>query len=266
MDSAAESGFVIVSWWYVAGSALLMLFVIVAIRWLSLDIGMPLLIGTIRCFIQLTAIGFVLEWAFAERFPAKLLLILVLMTAAAAHTAYTRQKWRAPWLGIRVFATLTLAVVLTMLPLLTLILSLKPWYNPQYSIPIAGMVLSNSMNGLMLFLERFYAELKNRTAEFEGYLSVGCNVWQSALPMTRDAARSSLMPSINQLAVMGVVALPGMMSGQIIAGAPPIEAVKYQIIIMYLLTGAIGFAVLLMVLQTTWLIKAAGAPIERSEG
>jgi len=241
-----------------------MLFVLIAIRWLSLDIGKPLLIGTIRCFIQLTAIGFVLEWAFAEHFPAKLLLILVAMTAAAAHTAYTRQNWRAKWLSMRVFITLTLAVLITMLPLLTLVLSLKPWYSPQYSIPIAGMVLSNAMNGLMLFLDRIHAELKNRAAEFEAYLSVGGSVWQSSLPMIRDSVRSSLMPSINQLAVMGIVALPGMMSGQIIAGAPPIEAVKYQIIIMYLLTGAIGFAIVLMVLQATWLIKTAGIPFEKN--
>jgi putative ABC transport system permease protein len=263
VNQASESGFVIVSWWHVAGSALILVFVAILVKWLKLDIGYPLLIGTIRCFIQLTLVGFILEWAFAERFPAKILLILLVMTTVAAHTAYTRQKWRGRLLALSIFVTLALAVLLTMLPLLTLILTLKPWYSPQYSIPIAGMVLSNSLNGLMMYLERLHAELKQRSAEFEGYLSVGGTVWQSAMPMVRDAARSALMPPINQLAVMGVVALPGMMSGQIIAGSPPIEAVKYQIIIMYLLTGAIALAVLIMVLQTSWIINSMKMPIEK---
>ncbi|MCD6120055.1 iron export ABC transporter permease subunit FetB [bacterium] len=252
-----ETSFVVLSWWHVLASMLFLLIIGIAICWLKLDLGGPLVFGAIRCFLQLTAVGYILEWAFNTDHPIKLAFIVVIMAGIAAHTAYTRQGWQARGLKLRIFAALILSVTLSMLPLLTLILDLKPWYHPYYSIPLAGMVLANSMNGIMLFLDRFRSEMSGYIGEFEAYLSLGATTWLAALPMIRRSVRAGLMPALNQLAVMGVVALPGMMSGQIIAGVSPIEAVKYQIIVMYLLTSAIAMSILLMVLQSTWLIVTA---------
>lgn len=236
--------------------------VLAVILLLKLELSKPLFISSVRCFVQLTLVGFILDWAFGPGHPSKIGLIILVMVAIAAYTAVSHQKWRHKSLHARVFASLCLSLLLTMIPLLTLILELKPWYKPQYSIPLAGMVLANSMNGLVLYLERFRAEMRSRIPEFEAYLSVGASTWNSILPMVRDAVRASLLPRINELAIIGIVALPGMMSGQIIAGVKPVEAVKYQIIVMYLLTSGVGIAVLAMVSQSVWLLNAAKLPVE----
>lgn len=236
--------------------------VLCVILWLKLGLAKDLFVNSTRCFVQLTLVGFILNWAFGPGSPAKLALIVFVMITIAAHTAGSHQKWRQKGLKTRIFASLLVSLLLTMIPLLTLILEIEPWYKPQYSIPLAGMVLSNSMNGLVLYLERLRAELKSRVPEFEGYLSVGASIWHAIFPMVRDSAHAALLPRLNELAIIGIVALPGMMSGQIIAGVNPIEAVKYQIIVMYLLTSGVALAIIAMVAQSTWLVAAAKLPAE----
>ncbi len=233
-----------------------------AILWLKLGLAKDLFANSVRCFVQLAAVGYILNWAFGPGSPAKLGLIVLVMVTIAAYTAGSHQKWRQKGLKTRIFLSLLVSLLFTMIPLLTLILEIEPWYKPQYSIPLAGMVLSNSMNGLVLYLDRLRAELKSRVPEFEGYLSVGAPVRHAIFPMVRDAARAALLPRLNELAIIGIVALPGMMSGQIIAGVNPIDAVKYQIIVMYLLTSGVALAMLGMVAQSAWLVAAAKLPAE----
>ena len=111
---------------------------------------------------------------------------------------------------------------------LTAALRPNPWYDPRYAIPLLGMILGNCMTGIGLGLNALTTSLVNRRASVEAQLMLGATRQVAAGPVTREALRSALMPVINSMSVTAVVSLPGMMTGQILGGVPPAEAVKYR--------------------------------------
>src|SRR3569623_2692060 len=115
------------------------------------------------------------------------------------------------------------------------LLRVEPWYSPQYAIPLLGMILGNTLNGISLGLDRLGGELSGRRAPVEALLALGATRWEAARGPIRQAVRTGLIPTINAMMVVGIVSLPGMMTGQILAGADPVEAVKYQIVMMFLI-------------------------------
>jgi len=127
------------------------------------------------------------------------------------------------------------------------VISNTPWYAPQYAIPLLGMVLGNTMNGVALGLDRLTQDAVQRRAVIEARLALG-ERWQEAIADIRhDAMRVGLIPIINAMAAAGIVSLPGMMTGQILAGAPPLEAAKYQILVMFLIAGGTGLGTVVAV-------------------
>jgi len=122
----------------------------------------------------------------------------------------------------------------------TLVIGLEPWYDPRYLIPLAGMVIGNSMTGASLAVERLAAEFQERREEIETALCLGSSVQVAAEPAVSSAFRAALIPSVNAMAAMGLVFLPGMMTGQILSGTEPLIAVKYQIAIMCVITGSVS--------------------------
>ena len=117
----------------------------------------------------------------------------------------------------------------------------EPWYQPQYAIPLLGMLLGNTMNGIALALDRLTQSAWEKRALIEARLMLGHSVQEAMSDIRQQVFRSGLIPIINAMAAAGIVSLPGMMTGQILAGAEPVEAVKYQILIMFLITGGAGF-------------------------
>jgi putative ABC transport system permease protein len=127
----------------------------------------------------------------------------------------------------------------------------EPWYTPQYAIPLLGMLLGNTMNGIGLALDRLTEGLWQQRDVVEARLMLGETALAASGPIRREAVRSGLMPIINAMAAAGVVSLPGMMTGQILAGVPPVEAVKYQILILFLIAAGSGFGTLAAVSLAT---------------
>jgi putative ABC transport system permease protein len=121
-----------------------------------------------------------------------------------------------------------------------LVIGLEPWYDPRYLIPLAGMVIGNSMTGASLAVERLNAEFRERREEIETALCLGGSVQLAAAPAVSSAFRAALIPSVNSMAAMGLVFLPGLMTGQILSGTEPLIAVKYQIAIMCVITGSVA--------------------------
>ena len=124
-----------------------------------------------------------------------------------------------------------------------------PWYHPQYSIPLLGMILGNTLNGISLGLGRLGEELMSRRSQVEMMLTLGATSWEAARNSVRQAVRTGMIPTINAMMVTGIVSLPGMMTGQLLSGIRPMEAVKYQIVIMFLIAsgtalGTIGVVLL----------------------
>ena len=130
-----------------------------------------------------------------------------------------------------------------------LIVRVHPWYSPQYAIPFAGMILGNTLSGISLTLDRFAEELTSHRDQIETLLALGATRKEAALEPIRNAVATGLMPTINFMVLAGIVTLPGTMTGQLLAGVDPLSAVKYQIVIMFLLVsatalGTLGFAIL----------------------
>ncbi len=112
------------------------------------------------------------------------------------------------------------------------------WYEARYVLPIAGMVIGNSMTGIALAVERLFADLDARAGEMLGLAALGASVWEMARPSIRTALTAGMIPTINSMAAAGIVFIPGMMTGQILAGADPVEATKYQIVVMLMIAAA----------------------------
>ena len=212
-----------------------------ALAWaLRLGISRSLLIAGARMVIQLLLIGLVLKAVFAEADFVWILLIAVVMLLVAGYETTARQKrpMTGPWsMGIGVGAMFLSTFTVTVLAL-AVILGPSPWYTPQYAIPLLGMLLGNTMTGVALSLDRLTQSLWERRGMVEARLMLGHTLSEALVDIRRDCTRASMIPTLNAMAAAGVVSLPGMMTGQILAGTPPVEAVKYQILIMCLIMGA----------------------------
>jgi putative ABC transport system permease protein len=128
----------------------------------------------------------------------------------------------------------------------------EPWYAPRYALPLFGMLLGNTMTGISLGLETLITTVARSRTAIEARLALGATRWQAMAEPLQVALRSGMMPIVNAMAASGIVSLPGMMTGQILAGVEPVEAVKYQILIMFLIGGTTALGVLLAVSGASW--------------
>ena len=212
--------------------------------WLRLDLGRQIIIAGLRTTIQLLLIGFILKVLFEQVHLGWISLLSVVMLLVAGREVMARQKRRfGGWWGFGL-GTLSMFVSSFSITVLVLLVILQndPWYQPQYAIPLLGMMLGNTMTGIALALDRLTDSAWQQRGIIEARLLLGHD-WRSAIrDMARDSVRVGLMPMINAMAAAGLVSLPGMMTGQILSGTPPLEAVKYQILIMFMITAGTGFA------------------------
>ncbi len=216
---------------------------------LRLTLERSLALASVRTVAQLLLVGFVLEWVFdLDRAPLVLALMGV-MVVLAGRTAVNRSGRRYPGLYLQSIATLIITGLLTTFVVTGAIVGVDPWYRPQYVIPLLGMILGNSLTGISLTLDHILESLAEGRDVIECDLALGATRWEAAREPVAAAVRRGMIPIINAMMVVGVVSLPGMMTGQILAGANPIEAVKYQIVVMFMLAaatslGCIGVAML----------------------
>jgi putative ABC transport system permease protein len=200
----------------------------------------------LRMFLQLLLVGYVLHLVFALESALPVMLILVIMLGFAVQTIGARVQNKMPHF-YRVVGTAILFGCGSMTFFFcTLVIGLEPWYDPRYLIPLAGMVIGNSMTGASLAAERLTAEFSERREEIEAALCLGSSVQLAAEPAVSSAFRAALIPSVNAMAAMGLVFLPGMMTGQILSGTEPLLAVKYQIAIMCVITGSVALTTFLI--------------------
>ncbi|GAA0849755.1 iron export ABC transporter permease subunit FetB [Marinobacter szutsaonensis] len=237
------------AWWKLGLAALLVLALAGVSLWARLGITRSLLIASVRTGIQLALIGLVLEALFASArlYWIALLATVMLLVAGREVMARQQRRLRGIWaFGIGTGAMFVSSFAVTILAL-TVIIGPSPWYAPQYAIPLLGMMLGNTMTGVALSLDRLNESVWHQRAVIENRLMLG-QTWREAVEdIRKDAMRGGMMPSINAMAAAGIVSLPGMMTGQILAGSPPAVAVKYQILVMLLITVGTGFGALMAV-------------------
>ena len=211
--------------------------------WESLKFERDLAIGVVRTVLQLTLMGYFLKYIFKLNNFWAILLIMVVMLIIASRTAFGRLKNKnVPGSQLLIGISLGVGATITTIFAIMLTVSAEPWWNPQYLLPLFGMILGNGMNSVALAGERLQAELNHRRIEIETLLTLGYSAHEASKHVRRDAIRTGLLPSINMMMVVGIVVLPGLMSGQIISGVDPTLAVKYQIMVTFMIAGSRGIA------------------------
>lgn len=234
-------------------AALLMLVDIGLSLWLRLGLERKLVVASVRMTAQLLLVGFILTWIFHLRAPGPILLVGCIMAAIAGVTAVQRTSRRFPGIFWDSLIAVFGAAFLVTGVALAGVIRVRPWYDAQYFIPVLGMVLGNMLNGVSLSLDRYLDGLSTGRNGIEMLLAFGATAWEASHRAMRDALRVGMVPTLNSMMVMGVVSLPGMMTGQILAGARPSDAVRYQIVIMFVISSATALAsmgVLLLAFRT----------------
>jgi putative ABC transport system permease protein len=200
----------------------------------------------LRMILQLTVLGFVLEALFSLRSGVLVLLMLLVMAGFAVQTVVSRLQRRFPG----VYRSVTIAILIgcggATVYFCHLVIGLDPWYSPQYLIPLAGMVFGNSMTGASLAAERLVNDLVHRREEIEAALCLGASPRQACSEFLKGAFYAAMIPTINAMAAMGLVFIPGMMTGQILSGVSPFVAVSYQVAIMCVITFSVAASSLLI--------------------
>ena len=213
---------------------------------LELGLGWQLIIAALRTTAQLLFVGLILKTVFAQSQLPLMALIVMVMLAVASWEILARQKRKLHGLWAFSVSVLSLFVSSFLITIVALVLIIKvdPWYMPQYAIPLLGMLLGNTMNGIALGMDRLVQTAWQQRFVIEQRLMLGERHIDAIRDIRHDSMRAGMIPIINAMAAAGIVSLPGMMTGQILAGSAPIEAVKYQILIMFLITAGTGFGVI----------------------
>ncbi|MCK9328779.1 MAG: iron export ABC transporter permease subunit FetB [Candidatus Cloacimonetes bacterium] len=219
----------------------------------KLGITKSIFIGTVRAFVQLIIMGYVLTFIFDIQKWYFTILIVFIMFIFAAFDSFKRIKFKPKGIFKHSLLSMIIGSVFPLAFLFYILLGVKPWYNPQYIVPISAMIISNTMSGISICLNHFGNDLKLRKTEIEAKLSLGATCNMSTENIQKNSIKAGLIPTINALMVLGIVKLPGMMTGQIIGGVNPIDSVKYQLIIMYIISAstAISLFILVKLIQTS---------------
>ena len=217
---------------------------------LKLDLERKLAWAAVRTVVQLLAIGYVLGWVFQFDRWFVVLPLMVVMTLIAGFAG--AQRGARTYAGQRIDSVVSiwLSSWLVAAVGLFVVIRIRPWYEPQYAIPILGMILGNTLTGVSLGIERMTEELTARRDHVDMALALGATRWEAAQAPARQAVRAGMIPTLNQMAVVGIVSLPGMMTGQVLAGQSPLQAVRYQIVIMFLIAASSALGTVLAVLLT----------------
>ena len=216
----------------------LMAIAIALASWQSLGLSKMLAIATGRTLIQLLGVGLFLSIIFATENPVAVLGVLLFMVTVAATVARSRIDRDLPKLLMWVWLAVFSAALITMTYVSLFVIRPDPWYDPRYLIPLTGIVLGNAMTAASIAGDRLVSALRNNRIEIETHLSLGATPAQAIQTYRQAAINAGLIPTVNAMMVVGLVTLPGTITGQLLAGADPLVAAIYQILIMFMLALA----------------------------
>jgi putative ABC transport system permease protein len=199
--------------------------IVILYRWSMA--GGTAIYATVRMLVQLLLVGYVLTWIFESNQALIVVGVLSVMLLAASWISLRPLQSRNPAVFLRALAAISLGGVLTLILVSRFVLSLQEWHEARYIIPLAGMIFANAMNAVSLAAERFHSESDRGLSYVEA---------------RKVALRAAMIPLVNSLLAVGLVSLPGMMTGQILSGVEPLIAVRYQVMVMCMIFGSAGIS------------------------
>ncbi len=213
----------------------------------QLGLVKSLLWGTIRCVLQLSLVGYALAWIFSVNRLELVIAVIAVMALFAAQTSTRRTPNISDFPTLLAFVSLVTTTYLVATIVSLAIIQPSPWYEARIIVPISGMILGNAVSGITLAIDRLYSEVRSHVEQVETLLSMGASPWEAVHDLVREAIRAAMTPTINALMVVGVVSIPGMMTGQILGGADPVEAARYQIVVMLMIASAAAIGSMILV-------------------
>ena len=249
---------------YLFTIALLVLF-----KWFGIKREKQIVVATLRMTIQLTLMGYVLMYVFDHPSWWMSLLIVLFMLSVATWNAIKRVKIAmSRKLKEVLCVSLATGYIISAAFFLLAVLCVRPWFDPQYFIPISSMILGGSMTGLALGANSLTKSFRDQRVQIENSLMLGATPWQASHDAVHDAFDSAGLPTMNNMMTMGLVTIPGMMTGQLLSGTFPLTAIKYQMGIMLAILGGIALGVAFFVIfgYRTFFTKAdALVPLEHQK-
>jgi putative ABC transport system permease protein len=222
----------------VAASLALVAVAIAVSVWQRTDLERDIAVAVARSFIQLTAVGLVINFIFDEDRLGFVIALLAAMVLFGALTARSRAR-KVP----RAFGPLLGALGLAAAATLALVVALGVFEpEPRYLVPVGGMVIGNAMTAAAVALNRLGDEMSDSAARIEATLALGATATQAALPALRRSLRSGMIPLVDSTKTTGLIFFPGTMVGMLLAGADPIDAVRLQLVLLYVLLGSVAVA------------------------
>lgn len=206
--------------------------------WQKLKLEKEVIIGVIRAVVQLIIVGYVLEYIFGLKSPVFTTLLLIFMIFNAAYNAAKRGNDVKNGFYIS-FLSISIGTIAT---LTILVASKTIEYEPYQIIPVSGMIIGNAMVALGLCYRQIASDFKNKRDEVETKLSLGADILPSSIDIIRNCIKTGMLPTIDSAKTLGIVSLPGMMTGLILAGSSPMEAIKYQIMVTFMLLSTSSIA------------------------
>lgn len=235
-----------IEFWRLVAGYIFILLLIAFVKWRGLKREKRIIISTARMTIQLILVGYILTYIFEKPNPYLITLIVLFMLIFAIFNTYKQvAKPISKKLKKIIAMSMIAGSLITLLYFNFVVIHFQPWYEPQYLIPIAGMIIGNSMTGITLGVKNLLEGIQREKHLIEGALMLGASPEKSTKSVVNSAFDSALLPSINSLVGMGIVFLPGMMTGQILAGISPLTAIEYQIAVLLGITGSVALTVMI---------------------
>ncbi len=241
------NGIIDLTVWQVALAYLFVLIVLFIVRIRNINREKEIILSSVRMTLQLILVGYILVYIFRYPNPLVTVGIILLMEAFAVYTIFKKFKAKLtrPFKNV-ITLSMAAGTLACLLYFLLAVVRVEPWYAPQYFIPIAGMIIGNSMTGISLGVKSLLEGMTTQKALVEEALNLGATPRAASRNIIDSTFDAAIMPTINSMIGMGIVFLPGMMTGQILAGAAPTTAIAYQIAIMLGILGAVALTVIIM--------------------
>lgn len=234
--------------WQLVAAYVFVIILILIVRMRGIAREKQILLSTVRMTVQLVLVGYLLVYLFDNINPFFTIGVVIIMEVFAVYNIFRRAKYRlSKRLKRAVAISMTIGTLSCLFYFLLVVLRVNPWYNPRYFIPIAGMIIGNSMTGVSVGVNQLVDGMQTKKHLVESALMLGASPKIAAKDIVNSAFDSAILPTINSMLGMGIVFLPGMMTGQILSGTSPLTAIEYQIAIMLSILGSVALTVVIFV-------------------
>ncbi len=241
-----NNGIVEIELWRFISAYIFVVLLLIIVKLRGIPREKQIVIATLRMTIQLVIAGYILTLLFENPHPFLIIMIILFMEAFAVHNIFKQVNHPIPKKLKKVILFSMLGGTITSLLYFSfVVINFTPWYEPRYVIPIAGMIIGNAMTGISLGVKSLLEGFHSNKERIEGALMLGATPKDAVKEYVNNSFDSAILPTINSMVGMGIVFLPGMMTGQILAGVSPLLAIKYQIVILLGILGSVALTVIL---------------------